>query len=206
MSEFDPTNTGVITGRANKEYWVLFGICVANKSAEQTSKKMKQFFSFAHARDETPFETVSSIIAFGTLGIVLRRFKFGQYTRIERAWSEVVKLDVDKDLSVAKLESIHGIGPKTARMLMLYVEPDLEVAPLDTHVLKYLRLMGVPNVPKGTPPGGPAYKRLEDIFIAEAKAQGKTPRQLDSEVWNAYSSGDLTKLPTPIGVGRQRHD
>jgi hypothetical protein len=80
---------------------------------------------------------------------------------------------------------------------MLYIDPNLEVVPLDTHVLKYLRLMDVYNVPKSTPSAGPKYAALEKEFIAEAKRQGKTVRQLDSEVWNAYSSGDLTKLPQP---------
>jgi hypothetical protein len=41
MSEFDPTNPGVITGRANKEYWVLFGICVKSHKLPM-QRHMKQ--------------------------------------------------------------------------------------------------------------------------------------------------------------------
>jgi len=188
----------VIKGRANKERWVLFGICVANKPANKTAEKLDGFLDWYRFSNETPFQIVAHNIDCSGFMATLRLFKFGQYTRIERAFREVTKLDVEKDLSVERLESIPGIGPKTARMLMLYIDPDLKVVPLDTHVLKYLRLMNVSGVPKSTPPKGKTYKRLEDIFIAEAVAQGKSVRQLDTEVWQAYSSGDLSKLPQPM--------
>jgi len=43
------------------------------------------------------------------------------------------------------------------------------------------------KVPKGTPPAGRKYRELELLFQESAKAQGKSVRQLDTEVWQSYA-------------------
>jgi thermostable 8-oxoguanine DNA glycosylase len=88
---------------------------------------------------------------------------------------------------LSMLLTIPGIGPKTARMILLYAFPhhaNLWV-PLDTHILHWLRDQGY-KAPKGTP-SGRLYLELEECFRKEAVSRGKTTRELDTEIWMKYS-------------------
>jgi hypothetical protein len=169
--------------REQLQWWVLFGICVANKPAKVTERKMREFMDLNAAM--TPFGKVKSMVQYGELGRNLRKVRFGQYTRINKAFRHAVNLDVG-NLSVEALELVPGIGPKTARMIMLYAKPGMECVPLDTHILKFLRKLGH-KAPRHTPPAGPVYRRLELAFIAEAKRRKVSVRELDTEVWTSYS-------------------
>lgn len=193
-----------------REYWILFGIAVAGKGATQTEKKLNNFLTDAYEKrcavswikrvDFTPFQCIRWLARERQLMYLLKKHKLGQYKRIEPALIFAASnLDV-AELTIDNLEAVPGIGPKTARMILLYAYPDMQCVPLDTHILKYLRLMGILSAPKSTPPAGAFYNLLENLFVAEAKAQDKTVRQLDTEVWKAYHSGDLTKLPQPVKV------
>lgn len=175
--------------RLQLEDWILFGILVANKEATQTRSKLNRLYELLGARypwTEWYFPAVRSAVEDNVLMDVLREVRTGQYARVERAFREVINLDLD-NLTVASLESVHGIGPKTARMLILYAKPGMEVVPLDTHVLKYLRKLGYENVPKATPPAGPSYRRWEATFIEEAKKAGMSVRDFDTRVWKMYA-------------------
>jgi 3-methyladenine DNA glycosylase/8-oxoguanine DNA glycosylase len=123
----------------------------------------------------------------GLLLKYLQEAKVGQYRRIERAFREACQLDLDK-ISIETLEAVHGIGPKTARMILLYYLPDSEVVPLDTHILKHLRALGHEGVPKATPPAGPTYQRWEAAFVGEAKKAGMSVRDFDTYVWKLYAT------------------
>jgi thermostable 8-oxoguanine DNA glycosylase len=190
----DPVNIPEAMDELDREYWLLFSICVANKSAEQTDKKMRLFMALSCK--VSPFDKVRDLIAQGVLDKALHIIKFGQYRRIEKAFRAVVDLDL-KTLEAAQpdeaadmLMKIPGIGPKTARMYLMYAFPahaDLW-APLDTHVLKFLRSQGY-DAPKSTPPRGILYDTLERAFRREAEKRGMTMRELDTAVWTAYSEG-----------------
>lgn len=183
----DPYNIGKDMTVPQLEWWILFGICVANKPADITEKKLNSFFNVwaKHVKD-APFETVKFLVKKGVLAAAIKQSKFGQYTRIARAFKEVSKLDVRNGVTVEMLEAIHGIGPKTARMIVLYYDPQADCVPLDTHVLKYLASKGL-TVPKSTPPAGKRYEELERAFRTIAKSLGKTVRELDTEVWLSYA-------------------
>lgn len=181
----DPINIPTSLTRHQLEDWILFGILVANKEATSTRKKLDSLLADLGSM-ESPFARVKHSIRYRTLDKHLRKHKVGQYTRILRAFTEVVKIDLDK-VSVESLESVHGIGPKTARMTMLYYLPDAEVVPLDTHVLKYLRKLGYMDVPKATPSAGPTYQLWERTFIEEAKKAGMSVRDFDTYVWKMYA-------------------
>ncbi len=176
------------------EWFILFSIAVANKPAKATEKKMDAFMGLDSAG--TPFERVRSMIDRGELGKNLHKVRFGQYTRIEKAFRYVVNGLDTRNLSVKALESVPGIGPKTARFITLYTLPDIESVPLDTHILKFLRSLGH-AAPKSTPPAGKTYARLEQAFINEAHRRGMTVRDLDTMVWNTYANYDANgpKLP-----------
>lgn len=190
--------------RIDLEWWILFGIAVAGKSAKQTQEKMRVFLAdlpnpkisgsatadkvMARLRETaTPFERVNYLISQGKLLSQMRKHKLGKYKLFNQAFRSAIKLDLDT-ITVEALEKIPGIGPKTARMVAMYGFPDTcgDVAVLDTHILKWLRLRGY-AAPKSTPQAGKRYLLLEQAFIAEAKKVGKTPAELDTEIWQAYA-------------------
>jgi thermostable 8-oxoguanine DNA glycosylase len=68
---------------------------------------------------------------------------------------------------------------------VLHSRPDQQIAVLDTHILKWLREQGY-NVPKATPPKA-RYTIIEKDFLTECDKAGKTPAELDLEIWKSYS-------------------
>jgi hypothetical protein len=171
------------------EWWILFGICVAGKSASGTEKKLRAFLddirnSMPGYEGVSPFEIVRHVICHKKLDYYLRKHKMGKYKLYRRAFPAAVLIDLD-NITVESLEKIPGIGPKTARMTVLYYDPTANCVPLDTHVLKFLRAQGY-NAPKSTPTGR-RYLELEKAFVAEAEKRGKTVRELDTEVWQSYA-------------------
>jgi hypothetical protein len=167
--------------------WFLFGVCVAGKGARQTAAKVIAFLNHSvpvHSGD-TPFSVVERMIAERSLMRNLKKHKMGQYDRIAKAFRGMVKID-PQTCTLEELEAIHGVGPKTARMLLLYTRKDLEVIPLDTHILKWLRAHGY-NAPKSTPSPGKKYRDLELAFIAEGKKRGLSPKDWDTQVWKMYA-------------------
>lgn len=184
----------------NAQYWLLFAVMVANKSADQTRDKLLKLLTLPILPDRTPFEKLDSLYRMCKLLWALQQVRSGQYTRICRAFQDIR----DKSISTAtsadprlwsleELEGIRGIGPKTARWFYLLVHPTAKVAALDTHVLKFLRDQGESNVPKSTPPKGNVYKSLEARFLAWADKLGLPPRDMDFMVWTIYrNKGKIT--------------
>lgn len=196
----DPSNIPDHLSNPQLEYFILFGICVAGKSAAQTAERLNAFllrnrYDGVDDFEETPFETVSKLVYHHKLSFELASSKFGQYDRIETAMRGVLLLDVEH-LTLADLLKVPGIGPKTARYILLYSDPRCEYVPLDTHILKFLRRIGYTDAPTSTPPSGERYNFLERAFVLEAKQQGKTVRQLDTEVWQEYANGNVADAAT----------
>jgi len=180
----DPKKIPKTMTRQQLEAWILFGICVANKPADATWRKLNQFLNSVGIEDRNPFHIVNFMIATGQLGRKLRETRFGQYTRINRAFREAVKLNLDT-ISVEALEGIHGIGAKTARMIMLYYKPMSRLAVIDTHILKWLRTLGH-DVPKASP-SGKKYAELERIFLKECDKRHMSAAELDTQIWQSYA-------------------
>jgi thermostable 8-oxoguanine DNA glycosylase len=169
--------------------WFLFGVCVAGKPAGQTADKVEAFLESAPGR--LPFDKVKKLIKSGRLLRHLKKHRTGQYGRINKAMRGMVQVD-PATVKLEELESIHGVGPKTARMLLLYTRPDQEMIPLDTHILKWLRANGY-DAPKTTPSPGKKYRELELAFIAEGKKRGLTPKEWDTQVWQQYAKSPEAK-------------
>ena len=195
----DPSNIPKSLTRDQIEYWILFTIAVAGKGAAQTAKKMQQLMLIDDA--PSPFAKIKAIAAYGTLDFCLRLIRFGQYKRIEKAFGAVVELDIDALAQAEPREALHtlmaipGIGPKSARMILMYSfehHKDLWV-PLDTHVLKWLRAKGY-TAPVSTPQTSSTYEKLEGWFRIEAIKRGLSMAELDTRVWQSYAEngGDLS--------------
>jgi thermostable 8-oxoguanine DNA glycosylase len=91
---------------------------------------------------------------------------------------------------VQELESVKGIGPKTARFFLLHSRPNQEIAVLDTHILHWMRDNGI-KAPKTTP-SGEKYLKFEKMFIDIAKKNDISIADLDLRIWTAYSSKKKT--------------
>lgn len=196
----DPYDLTKPWDKVRLQEWFVFGVCVPGKSADQTAKKVEALLEDMRVQRDAksigypltlthtaPFASIETAIRRGKLGYYLRKHRLGQYTRINKALRGMVKVD-PMTVTLEELESIHGVGAKTARMLLLYTRKDMEVIPLDTHILKWLRAHGY-DAPKSTPPPGRKYRELELAFIREGKKRGLAPKEWDTKVWQQYAKG-----------------
>ena len=170
-----------------QEFW-LFCICVAGKTAVQQAKVLENFLRDGRAEFPgfvTPFQVVGVMDVSGILLDRIKEARLGQYPKLERAFRESLGKDL-KTCTIEDLESIHGVGAKTARYFMLHTRKDQRIACLDTHVIRHMRDLGLTEQ-KGTPPSGPKYKALEDEFLKLADASGMTVADFDLMIWNKYA-------------------
>jgi thermostable 8-oxoguanine DNA glycosylase len=167
------------------EEFLLFSIMVAGKSAKQTALKLHYFLELKE-NGESPFELVENLIKDDLLDTAMRSCKLGQYGRLGSAFRGIVKLrNRLHEASVDVLESIKGIGPKTARFFVLHSREGASHAVLDTHILKWLRVHGE-NAPKSTP-SGKKYSELEKRFIFWAGQYAMPLADIDLQIWKQYS-------------------
>lgn len=163
---------------------LLFCILVAGKTASIQARKLEEFLRTDKLK-KTPFQLLQHYIKHKTLLKKIKTAKLGQYSRLNKAFRQVLTLDV-KTCTVEQLEQITGIGPKTARFYILHSRPNQQVAVLDTHVLKWLRDELSLETPKSTP-GSKKYLELEQAFLKYCKKNHKNPATFDLEIWNKYS-------------------
>ena len=176
------------------EEFLIFAILVAGKGAEQQAKKLDAFLNYHYPTNRRfknkPFEYIEWLLDWNMLDIIMKEFKLGQYNRIGHAFTEIVKFKGRlKKITLEELESIKGIGSKTARFFLLHSRKDAQFAVLDTHILKWLREQGY-DAPKATPTKK-KYAVLEKIFLTEAWKREMLPADLDLMIWKSYATPDL---------------
>ena len=166
----------------------MFAILVAGKGAEQQAIKLDAFLKHCmHKEIGKPFALLSRLSSMGWLEIQMKEFKLGQYKRIGNAFREIIKFKGKlKKVTIEELESVKGIGSKTARFFVLHSRPDAKVAVLDTHILKWMSEKGY-KVPKATPPKK-KYAEIEKLFLTEAINHQMTPADLDIQIWKSYAT------------------
>lgn len=166
------------------QYRLLYATVVAGKKYTFAENIMEKFLRLLD-KEELPFDYLRKVVEHKTLHTIVHLLRTGSYKRIERCWAEIIELDPET-CTVEELEAVHGVGPKTARFFVMWTRPDEKVAVLDTHILRWLRELGH-DAPQSTPPAGPKYEALEQVFLLEAEKRGMTPKQLDTEIWETYS-------------------
>lgn len=182
--------------REKLEYKLLFAIIVAGKSARHAQQAMDRLRVACQAltAERLWFPALREMSAESPryLETVLRLARTGNYTKIERAFREVIASGLNlKTCTIDDLEAIHGIGPKTARFWMLWTRPDAQCAALDVHILRWLReSCGWLDAPKTTPVGR-WYEFWEHTFLREAKHLGLTPAELDRQIWLASNKSGV---------------
>jgi len=172
---------------------LLFWICAAGKKASTAARNLDRMLSRGSdlfCTDE-PFEIIRR---FGPeLAEYMRVNGIGCYNNKSRSMLDLARRGLDlKRCSVSDLESVRGIGPKTARCFLMHSRRDARFAGLDTHALKYMRENGI-DVPKSTPTGK-KYLELERKFLEMADSSGKTIAEFDLEIWRHYSSAKRTSV------------
>jgi thermostable 8-oxoguanine DNA glycosylase len=175
------------TDRQLEAFW-LFCICVAGKNADQTAVKVAALIK------DVP-QDVSILRWLATdadLFLRLAAVRMGQYLRIQRAISESAELNL-RTATVEELEAVHGIGPKTARFFLLHSRPGVEVAVLDTHILRWIREKTYFPAPASTPAKGNKYSYWESIALSLIRSiyPGLSVAEADLLIWTTMS-GRLT--------------
>lgn len=174
---------------------LIYSVFVAGKTAKFADTVTRRLI----IPDQLPFDTIASYIQAGTLESVLRASRVGNYGKMTKCFPELIKLN-PRTCTVEELESIHGVGPKTARFFLLWTGRKIKCAALDTHVLKFLRDLGY-KVPKNTP-SGMRYAVIEQLALAEADKRNLTPNDFDWLVWDAYSRKDGNSINKLLTMGR----
>lgn len=164
------------------EYRLLYSMVVAGKTADFAEKKMRAFLP-KHPDQQSPFVYVRQLANTNMLRWHLVKAKTGNYDKLTKGFEAVAKSGLNlRTCNILMLRAFHGIGPKTARFFVMWTRPDAMHAALDTHVLKWMQMLGHPDIPRSTPSGA-EYVRIEKIFLAEAAMRGVTPVDLDSQIW-----------------------
>lgn len=182
VTKFDRTEAEL------EEFW-LFCIVVAGKTATTQARLLDGFIkNISDTPGLTPFGAIEEARDDGDLMECLKLSRLGQYNRLEKAFVESITKLKGKltTCSVTDLEAITGVGSKTARFFLLHTRKDQKIAVLDTHVLKYLRDQGL-TTQTGTPPAGPKYAALEQIFLGEVAKSGMSAPDFDLHIWRTYS-------------------
>jgi thermostable 8-oxoguanine DNA glycosylase len=163
-------------------FW-LFTVCVAGKTATTQARLLNKMLIGMDG--ESPFEKIQKAVDEGSLLEKIIESRLGQFNRLNRIFESSLSLDLPT-CTIEDLEAIHGVGPKTARMFLMFTRPDQELAALDTHILKFLNSQGV-VAPKSTPPAGPKYRALELEFVRLAKEAKMSIADFDLSIWKQYS-------------------
>jgi thermostable 8-oxoguanine DNA glycosylase len=168
---------------AQLEELILFLVLVANKPANRTAYLLEEFLKDNLHR---PFDHIRDLIRKNKLRGKLEKFKTGQYTRIEKAFKQLVNThtgDTLRNVTRDELIKIHGIGLKSASCFICWCQNGVRYSMLDTHILKFMNEeLGV-ETPKGTP-AKKKYMELEQVFLAYADKLKRNPTELDLEIWS----------------------
>lgn len=166
---------------------LLFWISAAGKKAMTAARSLDSLMSEGSIKYGVvqPFEVVSS---YGeSLASAMKSHGMGCYNNKSKSMLALAHSGIDlSSCSLEELESIKGIGPKTARCFLMHSRPGVRHAGLDTHVLKYMRGLGF-DVPKSTP-NGRRYAEVERAFLELADASGVSVAEFDLRIWREYSA------------------
>jgi hypothetical protein len=167
------------------EFW-LFSLFVAGKRADVQAANLEQFLALGQGATVTA-RLLDVAIKLG-VDKGLRAVGAGKYGLLGPAIVTTLFCverhgrDYFRTCDLDDLETIRGVGPKTARFFLLHTRRDFRGAVLDTHILTWLRWQGH-DVPEETPQPGKRYLEIEKLFIEKAEALGKPLAELDYQVW-----------------------
>lgn len=189
----DPYNiTNFSATDVELEEVLMFWVCVAGKKAKTIASGLDKLLKeIILNENETPFEAVSRLDK-EALGEQLKKCGVGCHTIKARALKDLVGRGLDlRTCSVDDLESVYGIGPKTARCFLIHSRPEVRYAGLDTHILKFLKSKGH-DVPKSTPNTSKRYREIENLFLKYVDESNKSLAEFDLELWKKGATNGRT--------------
>lgn len=167
---------------------ILFWVCAAGKNGRTAARSLEKFLKSATGCVAGPFSVVRVIDKNQNLPEVMKSCGIGCYNGKAETFRQLANSKLNlKTCTAEDLEKIRGIGMKTSRCFILHSRYGARYAGLDTHILKYLKLAGVENVPKSTPSSKKEYLRLEKEFLKIADLNEMLPADFDLAIWNQYS-------------------
>jgi endonuclease III len=178
------------------EAFLIFSICVAGKTANTIHPRVKKLMEILRVcKTCSPFMRIRDYVTrWGVSQFcdMLRDLGIGCYKMKGRAIADVARRRWDlRKVSIETLQTVRGIGPKTARFFVLHSR-DEPCGVLDRHILRFMREeCGVEGVPKETPSSGPTYDRLEQTFLRiyhdHYATLYDTVADFDFAVWESYA-------------------
>lgn len=187
LNMIDPTKiTDYNLTTAQLQERLLWWLFAAGHNAMSAAKGIDRFLERIKksARSgDTPFRQMVSM-RWNEVVSILEHSGLGCWRIKSRTIKELIEANLDlKTCSIEELESIHGIGAKTARCFVLHSRKGVDnIACLDTHILKYMKEQGV-DVPKSTPTKR-KYLELEKEFLKLHKESNMTLAEFDLMIWN----------------------
>lgn len=168
------------------EEFLIFAICVANKSAATIAPRVDRFCNLYEGSPLGGLVNVSR----RRIQSMLRRQGVGCH-ELKSHGIKAASSALQKGLSLRtctpeELESLPAIGPKTSRFFILHSRPGARHAVLDTHLLKFLREAGH-DVPSTTPKSGSRYDALERVVLRYADLARMTAAEFDIKKWKSYA-------------------
>jgi endonuclease III len=143
--------------------FLIFAVAVAGKNADSVAPKVNRMLKdwktqpFTYLRQNRDW-----------IETIMREYRMGPYDdRMIPAMNGIIDLDL-RTCTIADLEAIKGIGPKTSRFFMLHSRPDQEMVVLDVHLLRYCKQKFRMKVPKSTP-SGKRYLAIEAETVRRIK-------------------------------------
>jgi len=171
--------------------FLIFAVAVAGKNADSVAPKVNRMLADWNTEPFTFLRTYRRDI-----DTIMRDWKMGPYDqRMIPAMNGIIDLDL-RSCTIADLEAIKGIGPKTSRFFMLHSRPDQELIVLDIHILRYLKRRFRMKVPKSTPSG----KRYLAI---EAEAIRKIKKHMPN--WKSFAEFDLNAWILMRSKGKKKN-
>lgn len=165
--------------------FALFSLLVAGKNSDLTARKLSEL---AHKLPDINDGVLTALgrMHKNDLHNFLVVNKVGQYGRIVPAIIQLSKLNL-RECTLEDLMAIPGIGPKTARFFLLHSRPNVNVAVLDTHILKWLRSF-YDDAPHTTP-SGYEYIKWENLYclLRNSYYPGMNAADADLMIWMKYS-------------------
>ena len=175
------------------EEFILFWVRAAGKNGRTAARCLDSLLNDIGGYDIGPFNAIKIWGYYEhpeTLEgwpEMLRNNGIGCYTNKAKTMFQLAMSGLNlRTCTASDLESIYGVGPKTARCFILHSRKDAQVAGLDTHMLKHLRALGYDDVPKSTPTGN-KYLTNEKRVLFLAKEAGMSPAEYDLHIWTRYS-------------------
>lgn len=188
----DPDHlTDVNRDSAGLEELAIFAVLAKAQTAKLAAKVTEELFE--PKSGISPFEQVRRIArtsATVLVGRLLSRYGGTRFPHQKgRTLSALAFSDLDlTTCSRPQLQSIYGIGYKTAELFLLHSRPDHRDICPDVHVLRWLKARHPrKRIPEQSPSDPRVLRRLKNLWLWECDKAGMSPAALDLQVWRAGS-------------------